>query len=218
MSGSPEGAVVTQDGRVASRPSSRGQGARPVRVAHLVSHPIQYYVPLYRELASRREIDLTVYYYSIASAGEFYDPGFGRVVRWDTPLLGGYRSRICPSATRAGVGAGWRRWPNWDVAREVANGQYDVVWIHGYNHPTSLLSALLARLAGARLMIREDQTLLHPRSWRRELREVRGAAGPLQPGDRAVRGDGESALLRPVRHAGRATRRDPALRGQSDVS
>ena len=169
MSGSPEGAVVTQDGRVASRPSSRGQSTRPVRVAHLVSHPIQYYVPLYRELASRREIDLTVYYYSIASAGEFYDPGFGRVVRWDTPLLGGYRSRICPSATRAGVGAGWRRWPNWDVAREVANGHYDVVWLHGYNHPTSLLSALLARLVGARLMIREDQTLLHPRSWRREL-------------------------------------------------
>ena len=169
MSGAGDGAVATRDTGAASRRGSRGQGGGPVRVAHLVSHPIQYYVPLYRELASRREIDLTVYYYSVASVGEFYDPGFGRVVRWDTPLLGGYRSRVCPSATHAEVGAGWRRWPNWDVAREVANGRYDVVWLHGYNHPTSLLSALVARLVGARLLIREDQTLLHPRSWRREL-------------------------------------------------
>ncbi len=146
----------------------RASEAAPVRVAHLVSHPIQYYVPLYRELASRAEIDLTVYYYSAASLEEFYDPGFGRTVRWDTTLLNGYRARFCPSASRAGLGQAWRQGPNWDVLREVVGRRYDVVWLHGYNHPTSLLAAAGARLAGARLLIREDQTLLHPRPWWRQ--------------------------------------------------
>ena len=50
-------------------------GTAPMRVAHLVSHPVQYYVPLYRELAGRPDIDLTVYYYSDGSAREFHDPG-----------------------------------------------------------------------------------------------------------------------------------------------
>src|SRR5438876_367452 len=51
-----------------------------VRVAHLVSHPIQYFAPLYRELARRPDIDLTVYFYSDATVREFYDVGFGRRV------------------------------------------------------------------------------------------------------------------------------------------
>jgi glycosyltransferase involved in cell wall biosynthesis len=134
-------------------------------VAHLVSHPIQYYAPLYRELASRAEIDLTVYYYSAATVGEFYDPGFGRSVHWDTPLLDGYRSRICPSAERASLNAGWRGWPNWDVVREIIRDRYDVVWLHGYHHPTSFLAAAAARATGARLFIREDQTLLDHQPW-----------------------------------------------------
>jgi glycosyltransferase involved in cell wall biosynthesis len=138
---------------------------RVVSVAHLVSHPVQYYVPLYRELASRPAIALTVYYYSSATLREFHDPGFGRAVRWDTELLDGYRARFCASAERARVGGGWRRQPNWDVVREVVRGGFDVVWLHGYNHPTSVLAAMAARAVGARLLIREDQTLLDPRPW-----------------------------------------------------
>lgn len=145
--------------------ADRAGGGAAVRVAHLVSHPVQYYAPLYRELAARGEIDLTVYFYSAATVREFYDPGFGRTVRWDTALLDGYRARFCPSAAQARVGAGWRRRPNWDIVREVAAGGYEVVWLHGYNHPTSLLAAAAARMAGATLLIRDDQTLLHPRPW-----------------------------------------------------
>jgi len=163
--GHPSGTVAPAAAKDARPAGSRTARMQPVRVAHLVSHPIQYYAPLYRELASRPEIDLTVYYYSAASAGEFYDPGFGRSIRWDTPLLDGYRSRFCPSAGRASLNTGWRGRPNWDVVREIIREPYEVVWLHGYNHPTSLLAALGARFSGARLLIREDQTLLDRRPW-----------------------------------------------------
>jgi len=153
---------VAGDVRVRARDAAK---TRPVRVAHLVSHPIQYYAPLYRELASRPEIDLTVYYYCAATVGEFYDPGFARSIRWDTPLLDGYRSRFCSSAERTSLNAGWRNRPNWDVVREIVREGFEVVWLHGYHHPTSLLAAVAARATGAHLFIREDQTLLDHRPW-----------------------------------------------------
>ena len=149
--------------------AAAGEGTTPARevprVAHLVSHPVQYYAPLYRELARREAIDLTVFFYSAASIAAYHDPGFGRTVRWDRELLDGYRARFCPSAARTPAGAGWRRRPNWDVVRAVTEGGFDAVWLHGYNHPTSLLAAAAARAQGAALLIRDDQTLLHTRPW-----------------------------------------------------
>ncbi len=134
-----------------------------VRVAHLVSHPIQYFAPLYRELARREEIDLTVYFYSDATAREFVDPGFGRSVAWDTPLLDGYRSRILPSATRTDIAGSFLKRPNIDIVREATSGAYDVLWLHGYAHLTTWLAAAAARKRGMRVLIRDEQTLLHGR-------------------------------------------------------
>ena len=140
--------------------------ARPVvRVAHLVSHPIQYFAPLYRELARRPDIDLTVYFYSDATAREFYDAGFGRAVRWDVPLLEGYRARICRSAAMGDLPGGFFGRPHGDIVREIGVGRYDVVWAHGYAHLTTWLALGAARARGAGLLIRDEQTLLHGRPW-----------------------------------------------------
>ena len=88
-----------------------------VRVAHLVSHPIHYQAPLYRELAARPDLDLTVYFYSDASVRGYRDVEFGHEVEWDTPLLEGYRSRFLPSAARTGIQSRYGQRPNWDVLR-----------------------------------------------------------------------------------------------------
>ncbi len=140
---------------------------RPIRIAHLVSHPIQYFAPLYRELASRPGIDLTVYFYSDVSVRAFHDAGFGRAVEWDTPLLDGYRYRMMPSAHGAPASDGMMWRPNLDIVREIATRGYDVVWAHGYMHATTWLAALAARARGATVLIRDEQTLLHKRLWPR---------------------------------------------------
>ena len=140
----------------------------PVRVAHLVSHPVPYYATLYREIAAREDVDLTVYFYSAETLHEFHDPGFGRLVRWDAELLDGYKARFCPSAARPLGSSPWRRRPNWDIVREVGRGDFDAVWVHGYNHPTSVLAIAAARAAGSGVLVRDDQTLLHDRPlWKR---------------------------------------------------
>jgi len=133
-----------------------------VRVAHLVSHPIHYQAPLYRELASRR-VDLTVYFYSDASVRGYRDREFGHEVRWDTPLLEGYRSRFLPSAARTGIQRKYGERPNWDVLAEVVSQSYDALWIHGYAHANAWLAAAGAAFKRTRVLIREEQTLLHDR-------------------------------------------------------
>jgi glycosyltransferase involved in cell wall biosynthesis len=140
-----------------------------VRLAHLVSHPIQYQAPLYREVSSRPGIDLTVYFYSDASVRGYRDREFGRDVRLDTSLLDGYRSRFLASAARTGIQGTYGAAPNWDVLREVLTDGYDVLWIHGYAHLNAWLAAAAGPLRGCRILIREEQTLLHDRPWHKAL-------------------------------------------------
>ena len=139
--------------------------AKPLQVAHLVSHPIQYFAPLYRELARRTEMDLTVYFYSDETMRSFYDPGFGRTIEWDVPLLEGYRHIFCESSRRAGISGNPLRRHNFDIVREL--NDYDVVWAHGYAHLTAWLAFAATRLASVPFLLREEQTLLETRPMHR---------------------------------------------------
>lgn len=61
-----------------------------MRLAVLTSHPIQYYAPLFRELA--RRMDLIVYFAHRATPRQQADAGFGEAFEWDVDLLEGYES------------------------------------------------------------------------------------------------------------------------------
>ena len=76
---------------------SRQGNAKRVKVAYLVSHPIQYQAPLLRRIAQEPDIDLTVFFGSNFSVQEYVDKGFGVDVKWDVPLLDGYRHEFLPS-------------------------------------------------------------------------------------------------------------------------
>lgn len=61
------------------------------KLAIVISHPIQYYAPLFKMLAQRKIIKLKVFYtFSQTSSGEQIDPGFQKIIEWDIPLLEGY--------------------------------------------------------------------------------------------------------------------------------
>lgn len=61
------------------------------RLAIITTHPIQYNAPLFKLLAERKNITLKVFYtFSQSQKGEQYDSGFGKVIKWDIPLLEGY--------------------------------------------------------------------------------------------------------------------------------
>ena len=140
-----------------------------IRVAHLVSHPIQYFAPLYRAISQKSEIDLTVYFLSDASLREHPDLGFGRAVQWDIPLLGGYNHILCGDAQSRPIPSGFALRPNWAIMRSLLREKYDVIWIHGYNSENTWMATAIGRLFGAKVLLREEQTLLTPRSTFRRL-------------------------------------------------
>src|ERR1700751_661305 len=79
------------------RSSEMGNGLKnKVRLAYLVSHPIQYQAPMLRRIAQEPDIDLTVLFGSDFSVRGYKDEGFGVGVKWDVPLLDGYRYEFLP--------------------------------------------------------------------------------------------------------------------------
>jgi glycosyltransferase involved in cell wall biosynthesis len=60
------------------------------RIAFVVSHPIQYLVPLYQKLAGRDDVEVKVFFTWHAGQHAVDDPGFGRPIEWDIPLTEGY--------------------------------------------------------------------------------------------------------------------------------
>ncbi len=70
------------------------------RLAVVTTHPIQYYAPWFRRLASHPGLDLRVFYLWDFGVVEREDKGFGRTIRWDVPLLDGYASEFVPNVSR----------------------------------------------------------------------------------------------------------------------
>ncbi|MCL1926181.1 MAG: glycosyltransferase family 4 protein [Syntrophorhabdaceae bacterium] len=140
-----------------------------IRVAHLVSHPIQYLSPLYKELAGRQEIHQTVFYFSDESLMRHKDKEFGQEIEWNISLLDGYDVRWCPSAINKKLEINFFQMPNWDILRETVFGQFDVVWVHGYAHLNTWLAVATACFSGTKILIREEQTLLNGRPWYKRL-------------------------------------------------
>jgi glycosyltransferase involved in cell wall biosynthesis len=129
------------------------------RVACLVSHPIQYQAPLFRYLAARPGIELTVFFLSDHSVHAYRDSGFGVDVKWDVPLLDGYRHEFLP---RVGSGSGlsfWRPW-TFGLRARLRRGRYDALWVHGYAHRGCLAGIAAAKSLNIPVMLRGESNLL----------------------------------------------------------
>jgi len=133
-----------------------------VRLAYLVSHPIQYQAPLLRRLAQEPDIDLTVLFASDFSVRGYRDEGFGVAVKWDVPLLEGYRHIFLPRL-RDGNDVSFGTPLNRGILRALKDpaGQpvFDVLWVHGYATANSLHGMLAAKLLGIPVILRAESWL-----------------------------------------------------------
>jgi glycosyltransferase involved in cell wall biosynthesis len=129
------------------------------RVACLVSHPIQYQAPLFRYIAARPGIELTVFFLSDLSVHAYRDSGFGVDVKWDVPLLDGYRHEFLP---RVGSWSGlsfWRPW-TFGLRARLRRGRFDALWVHGYAHRGCLAGIAAAKSLNIPVMLRGESNLL----------------------------------------------------------
>jgi glycosyltransferase involved in cell wall biosynthesis len=133
-----------------------------VRLAYLVSHPIQYQTPLLRRIAQEPDIDLTVFFGSDFSVRGYRDDGFGVDVKWDIPLLEGYKYEFLP--TLRDIGTQTFSSPlNYGILRALRDKGnkpgFDALWIHGYSMVNSLQGMLVAKGLGIPVLMRADMWL-----------------------------------------------------------
>lgn len=144
-------------GRAAGVPGS--SSGRTVRLAYLVSHPIQYQAPLLRRIAREPGIELTVFFGSDFSVKGYRDPGFGVDVKWDIPLVDGYQHEFLPVVRDKGR-TGFLSPINRGLTRRLTRGRgFDVLWVHGYSSFAQMQGILAAKAAGIPVLVRSDSTL-----------------------------------------------------------
>ena len=114
--------------RRAAEPAAR---SAPLRVAHLVSHPIQYYAPLYQRLARRDDVSIKVFFTWHSAQAAVADRGFGKPVAWDIPLTEGYEFELVANVSSEpgshrffglAIVAGIEDVRFWRWSRTIANG------------------------------------------------------------------------------------------------
>ena len=140
----------------------RVKSSNPVRVAYLVSHPIQYQAPLLRRISQEPDIDLKVFFGSNFSVRGYRDAGFGVDVKWDVPLLDGYRYEFLPvlrEGERLSVMSPLSR----GIFSRLRGGRgerpYDVLWVHGYATANALHGMLAAKALGIPVLLRAESWL-----------------------------------------------------------
>jgi len=138
--------------------------SRPVRFAAVVSHPIQHYAPMFRDLAAVPNLVVRVLYCCDWGVREYADRDFGTTLAWDVPLLDGYESEFLPTPRRP-AGISFREVDNPTVGERLAAFAPDVVWLHGYGLRTLWRArSWCVRQPRVRTVLFGDSELLHHRS------------------------------------------------------
>jgi glycosyltransferase involved in cell wall biosynthesis len=134
----------------------------PVRLAYIVSHPIQYQAPLLRRIAREPDVDLTVLFGSDFSLRGYKDEGFGVQVAWDVPLLDGYRSEFLPRLRDTGTVSPLSPISR-GILRRLRNSDgspaFDALWVHGYASANALHAILAANALGIPVLLRAESWL-----------------------------------------------------------
>lgn len=139
------------------------------RLAIIATHPIQYYAPLFRLLSGRGVVSCHVFYGWQGSAlGAARDPGFGRAIRWDIPLLEGYEFSIIPNESRDPGTHHFNGIKSSQLLPAVSQWAPDAVLVYGWNYH-SHLKLMRALHRGPAILFRGDSNLIDERRGARTL-------------------------------------------------
>ncbi|MFM7374009.1 MAG: glycosyltransferase family 4 protein, partial [Chthoniobacterales bacterium] len=157
-----------------------------MRLAFIVSHPVQYYVPIYRELERRirhtadgirpdseaggirhaddsARISALKVFYTWRDAGPARDVKFGREFAWDIPLMEGYDFEVVPNVSPDPGTHHRRGLINPDLVERVKAWKPDAVHITGYNYVSHGQAIKDLSKAGIPVIFRGDSHLLDGR-------------------------------------------------------
>ena len=130
------------------------------KLAIITTHPIQYNAPLFQMLHERQQIEIMVFYtWSQSAAGTKYDPGFGKEISWDIPLLSGYPYTFVNNISAQPGSHHFKGMDNPTLIAEIEAWKADAVLVYGWSFK-SHLKALKYFHKKISVFFRGDSTLL----------------------------------------------------------
>nr|WP_068889996.1 glycosyltransferase family 4 protein [Pedobacter panaciterrae] len=130
-----------------------------MKLAIICTHPIQYYVPVFRLLA--KNIKLKVFY----TVGDHinFDKGFNRVIDWDIPMLDGYQFEFLQNTARNKVTHHFMGIKNPTAIDYISKFAPDYLLVYGWAHYSHF--KILKHFKGKiPILFRGDSTLLNEQS------------------------------------------------------
>lgn len=125
------------------------------RLAIVVSHPIQHFVPLYRIMAALPDVTLKVFFASRIGINNTFDPEMNTAFAWDGDLTEGYDHAFLDEAERIRA-VSFRGVNNPSVAAALRHFEPTSLLIYGYAQLTALRALVWARLNGVPVLMAGD--------------------------------------------------------------
>ncbi|GJM15339.1 MAG: glycosyl transferase family 1 [Thermodesulfobacteriota bacterium] len=130
------------------------------KVGILSTHPIQYYVPWYRQLAKNPEVDLTVYFSHSQTSEDHGKAGYGISFDWDIPMLEGYRYIFLKNMSANPNVFNFFGCDTPEIKDIIKNGNFDAFIVEGW-HKKGLWQAIFACWkTKTPLLVRGDSNLV----------------------------------------------------------
>ncbi len=107
------------------------------KLAIITTHPIQYYAPVFRLLA--KQLDVKVFYtWGKQVLENKYDPGFGREITWDIPLLEGYNYHFTQNNAKNPGSHHSKGIINPNLITEIKEFKAEAILVYGHSYHSHL--------------------------------------------------------------------------------
>lgn len=139
--------------------SSDGSWPRRVRLAVLITHPVQYFKPVFAALAAEPGLDLLVVFGSDHGLRSSLDPDFGVRFAWDSSPAEGFPHTFISQGTLGELARWGASLPLALAAlRRIRRFRPDGVLVFAYSPAFITLTTLLLAATGQHLLLRADGT------------------------------------------------------------
>jgi len=131
---------------------------RRIRLGCLVTHPVQYFSPMFRRLALEPDVELTVFF-AYRPTPQDQGVGFGVAFEWDVDLLSGFVSRFLHNVAAEPSASSFNGCDTPEIASVIADERFDAFLVMGW-HAKSYWQAMRACWAtGTPVLVRGDSQL-----------------------------------------------------------
>jgi glycosyltransferase involved in cell wall biosynthesis len=126
------------------------------KISFLLTHPIQYFSPLFIEIEKSNFSQFNVIYCEDTTGG-YYDNEFSKNINWDFDLLNGYQYIFL----KKDLISNYFKRCNFSIINYLFKNKPDILIIHGWGYPTSLIAIITAKILGIKIWLRAETPYIH---------------------------------------------------------